>query len=105
MSELWKQCAGWLLRLEVLPENHRVVWPDATIEDVAYTLRQENTQPREAGGNHATSCLSCRDGVLLCHVANALDPSAVDMKKVNQRPQMAQFLCLKNIRYYHSHEF
>ena len=40
MSELWKQCAGWLLRLEVLPENHRVVWPDATIEDVAYTLRQ-----------------------------------------------------------------
>ena len=40
MSELWRQCAGWLLRLEVLPENHRVVWPDATIEDVAYTLRQ-----------------------------------------------------------------
>ena len=39
-----------------------------------------------------------RDGVLLCHVANAIDPAAVDMKKVNQRPQMAQFLCLKNIR-------
>ena len=78
MSELWKQCAGWLLRLEVLPENHRVVWPDATIEDVAYTLR---------------------DGVLLCHVANAIDPAAIDMKKVNQRPQMAQFLCLKNIRW------
>ena len=39
MTELWRQCAGWLLRLEVLPENHRVVWPDATIEDVAYTLR------------------------------------------------------------------
>ena len=77
MTELWRQCAGWLLRLEVLPENHRVVWPDATIEDVAYTLR---------------------DGVLLCHVANAIDPAAVDMKKVNQRPQMAQFLCLKNIR-------
>ena len=35
---------------------------------------------------------------MLCHVANALDPAAVDMKKVNQRPQMAQFLCLKNIR-------
>ena len=48
--------------------------------------------------NHATSALSCRDGVLLCHVANALDAAAVDMKKVNQRPQMAQFLCLKNIR-------
>ena len=50
MTELWRQCAGWLLRLEVLPENHRVVWPDATIEDVAYTLRQENTQPQTAGG-------------------------------------------------------
>ena len=50
MTELWRQCAGWLLRLEVLPENHRVVWPDATIEDVAYTLRQENTQPRAEGG-------------------------------------------------------
>ena len=36
--------------------------------------------------------------MLLCHVANAIDPAAVDMKKVNQRPQMAQFLCLKNIR-------
>ena len=99
MTELWRQCAGWLLRLEVLPENHRVVWPDATIEDVAYTLRQENTQPRAAGGiTQPLSYLYCRDGVLLCHVANALDPAAVDMKKVNQRPQMAQFLCLKNIR-------
>ena len=46
MSELWKQCAGWLLRLEVLPENHRVVWPDATIEDVAYTLRQATDNKR-----------------------------------------------------------
>ena len=50
MTELWRQCAGWLLRLEVLPENHRVVWPDATIEDVAYTLRKENTQHRALGG-------------------------------------------------------
>ena len=52
MSELWRQCAGWLLRLEVLPENHRVVWPDATIEDVAYTLRQANTQPLKSGSRN-----------------------------------------------------
>ena len=97
MTELWRQCAGWLLRLEVLPENHRVVWPDATIEDVAYTLRQAHATSG-CWKDHATSYPSFRDGVLLCHVANALDPAAVDMKKVNQRPQMAQFLCLKNIR-------
>jgi guanine nucleotide exchange factor VAV len=77
MAELWKQCADWLLRLKVLPDNHRVVWPDATIQDIAYALR---------------------DGVLLCHVANTIDPAAIDMRMVNQRPQMAQFLCLKNIR-------
>ncbi len=77
MTELWKQCAGWLCRLEVLPANHRITWPDATIQDLAYALR---------------------DGVLLCHVAAAIDAAAVDMKVVNQRPQMAQFLCLKNIR-------
>jgi guanine nucleotide exchange factor VAV len=39
-----------------------------------------------------------RDGVLLCHIAVTLDPMSIDPKNVNQRPQMAQFLCLKNIR-------
>ena len=76
-DHLWKQCADWLCRLEVLPANHRIMWPDATIQDLAYTLR---------------------DGVLLCHIAATLDPSSIDQRNVNQRPQMAQFLCLKNIR-------
>ncbi len=79
MAELWKQCADWLCRLEVLPGNHRITWPDATIQDLAYTLR---------------------DGVLLCHIADSLDPNSVDMRVINQRPQMAQFLCLKNIRHF-----
>ena len=39
-----------------------------------------------------------RDGVLLCHVASSFDPESVDQKNVNHRPQMAQFLCMKNIR-------
>ncbi len=78
MGEMWKQCASWLCRLEVLPSNHQITWDDAGIQDLAYALR---------------------DGVLLCHVAAAIDPNAIDMKVVNQRPQMAQFLCLKNIRY------
>ena len=44
------------------------------------------------------SFLFHRDGVLLCHLAIRLDPESIDMKAVNLRPQMAQFLCLKNIR-------
>ena len=39
-----------------------------------------------------------RDGVLLCHVASTICPEAIDQRNVNQRPQFAQFLCLKNIR-------
>lgn len=94
MAELWKQCADWLCRLEVLPGNHRITWPDANIQDLAYTLR---------------------DGVLLCHIAATIDPISIEMvrevvllmyyfihvllqNQVNQRPQMAQFLCLKNIK-------
>ena len=76
-DHLWKQCADWLCRLEVLPANHRIMWSAATIQDLAYTLR---------------------DGVLLCHIAVTLDPTSIDPRNVNQRPQMAQFLCLKNIR-------
>ena len=74
---LWKSCANWLCRLQILPDNHRIILPDATMQDLAYALR---------------------DGVLLCHVASTLNPDSVDQKNVNQRPQMAQFLCMKNIR-------
>jgi len=75
--QAWRKCAQWLCALEVLPSNHRVMMPDANCQDMAYTLR---------------------DGVLLCHVALALDEASIDAKAVNHRPQMAQFLCLKNIR-------
>ena len=78
MSEhLWKQCARWLCELEVLPSDHRILQPDTTIEDLAYTLR---------------------DGVVLCHILATIDPKCINPKDVNQRPQMARFLCLKNIR-------
>ncbi len=40
-----------------------------------------------------------RDGVLLCHMLHSLDPATIEMKLVNQKPALAQFLCLKNIRY------
>jgi len=77
MVELWKQCGDWLCRLEVLPPNHRITWPDATVQDLAYALR---------------------DGVLLCHLLHKIDPATLEMRLVNQRPALAQFLCLKNIR-------
>ena len=39
MGELWKQCGSWLVRMGVLPPNHRICWPDATVQDLAYALR------------------------------------------------------------------
>ncbi|MGH0125389.1 UNVERIFIED_CONTAM: hypothetical protein FKN15_026376 [Acipenser sinensis] len=75
--ELWRQCAHWLIQCRVLPENHRVTWDSATVGDLAHALR---------------------DGVLLCQLLNNLQPQSINLKEINLRPQMSQFLCLKNIR-------
>ncbi|XP_026480892.1 protein vav-like [Ctenocephalides felis] len=75
--ELWRRCAAWLTRCGILREDHKANWPQSSIGDLAYTLR---------------------DGVLLCNLLVALDPICMDIKEVNQRPQMAQFLCLRNIK-------
>ncbi|GAA6221634.1 proto-oncogene vav-like isoform X1 [Lates japonicus] len=75
--ELWRQCAIWLIDCRVLPENHRVTWEGAQVCDLAQALR---------------------DGVLLCQLLNNLLPQAVNLREINLRPQMSQFLCLKNIR-------
>ncbi|XP_034428126.1 guanine nucleotide exchange factor VAV3 isoform X1 [Hippoglossus hippoglossus] len=77
MMEYWKQCALWLINCKVLPANHRVTWESAQVFDLAQTLR---------------------DGVLLCHLLNNLRAQAINLKEINLRPQMSQFLCLKNIR-------
>lgn len=76
-DELWRDCANWLTRCDVLRNDHKANWPDAKIGDLAYMLR---------------------DGVLLCNLLNTLDPGCIDNKDVNQKPQMAQFLCLRNIQ-------
>lgn len=68
-EELWRECASWLTRCGLLRTDHKANWPQSTIQDLAYTLR---------------------DGVLLCNLINVIDPGSVDMKDVNQRPQMAQ---------------
>ncbi|KAM4662660.1 guanine nucleotide exchange factor VAV2 isoform 2-T2 [Discoglossus pictus] len=75
--EEWRQCGRWLIDCKVLPTDHRVVWPTAVVFDLAQALR---------------------DGVLLCQLLHNLSPGSVDLKDINFRPQMSQFLCLKNIR-------
>uniref|UniRef100_A0A8D0A810 Vav guanine nucleotide exchange factor 3 n=1 Tax=Sander lucioperca TaxID=283035 RepID=A0A8D0A810_SANLU len=75
--EYWRQCSLWLINCKVLPANHRVTWESAQVFDLAQTLR---------------------DGVLLCHLLNNLRPQSINLKEINLRPQMSQFLCLKNIR-------
>ncbi|XP_041640519.1 proto-oncogene vav-like [Cheilinus undulatus] len=75
--ELWRQCAMWLIDCRVLPDNHRVTCEGAQVCDLAQALR---------------------DGVLLCQLLNNLLPQAVNLREINLRPQMSQFLCLKNIR-------
>ncbi|KPJ19991.1 Protein vav [Papilio machaon] len=76
-EELWRECASWLTRCGLLRPDHKANWETSTIHDLAYTLR---------------------DGVLLCNLLNVLHPGCIDMKDVNQRPQMAQFLCMRNIK-------
>ncbi|KAI4808985.1 hypothetical protein KUCAC02_017901 [Chaenocephalus aceratus] len=75
--EYWRQCAMWLISCNVLPANHRVTADTAQVFDLAQTLR---------------------DGVLLCQLLNNLKPQTINLKEINLRPQMSQFLCLKNIR-------
>ncbi|XP_053293131.1 guanine nucleotide exchange factor VAV3 isoform X1 [Pleuronectes platessa] len=75
--ELWRQCAVWLIGCNVLPVNHRVTADTAQVFDLAQILR---------------------DGVLLCQLLNNLRPLTINLKEINLRPQMSQFLCLKNIR-------
>ncbi|XP_075041808.1 guanine nucleotide exchange factor VAV2 isoform X1 [Mixophyes fleayi] len=75
--EEWRQCGRWLIDCKVLPPDHRVVWPSAVAFDLAQALR---------------------DGVLLCQLLHNLSPGSIDLKDINFRPQMSQFLCLKNIR-------
>ncbi|XP_073732595.1 guanine nucleotide exchange factor VAV3b isoform X5 [Misgurnus anguillicaudatus] len=75
--EYWRQCSLWLINCKVLPRNHRVTAESAHVFDLAQTLR---------------------DGVLLCQLLNNLRPGSINLREINLRPQMSQFLCTKNIR-------
>ena len=66
---LWRQAVEWLTAFGVLPADHRCCSPDSKLIDLLYTLR---------------------DGVLLCHLLNKIDPTSLDFRDVSLKPQMAQ---------------
>ncbi|XP_070177253.1 guanine nucleotide exchange factor VAV2-like isoform X4 [Littorina saxatilis] len=76
-AEEWRQCVDWLVQCQILPSDHKATKRDGTAFDLAQALR---------------------DGVLICHLLNQLKPGSVDPKDFSPRPQMSQFLCMKNIR-------
>ncbi|KAK6194806.1 hypothetical protein SNE40_000360 [Patella caerulea] len=76
-TDEWRMCAEWLVRCQILPEDHKANQANANAFDIAQALR---------------------DGVLICHLLNQLSPGCVELKDFSPRPQMSQFLCMKNIR-------
>ena len=78
-TNLWKDCLRWLVEANLIPLNQRILWEEAQVIDLANLLR---------------------DGVLLCQLLVQLDPNGSDLREACLRPQMSQFLCLKNIRFF-----
>ncbi|ETN62834.1 vav1, partial [Anopheles darlingi] len=76
-DDLWRDCAAWLTRCEIIPKDHRANHADSDIKVLATILR---------------------DGVLLCNLVQFLDPTSFDRKDFNRKPQMAHFLCIQNIK-------
>ncbi|KAF7259289.1 hypothetical protein EG68_03389 [Paragonimus skrjabini miyazakii] len=76
----WRQCAEWLNRCQVLPDDHPVLGPN---------------------GNALHLVQALVDGVALCRVLGTLSNNQLDvrsMKDFSPNPQNSQFLCCQNIR-------
>lgn len=69
----WRECANWLTRCGAIRADHKVNWPESTIDDLAHTLK---------------------DGVILCNLLSILEPGCLGAKDINQKPQMAQVIIL-----------
>lgn len=79
---MWRDCVAWLIQCKVIPPDHKANWPDSEIKILAVTLR---------------------DGVLLCHLINFLDPTCLDNIDFHRKPQMAQVgvsYCRQTMTYY-----
>ncbi|XP_045593761.1 protein vav isoform X2 [Procambarus clarkii] len=75
-SEDWKECPDWLARIGLISRDHMLTSPNAKLTDL---------------------CRFLRDGVMICKLLHILDEDSIDLRSINQRPQNAQFLCMKNI--------
>lgn len=80
-QELWRECVRWMIACGVLDAKHRVAEVDAEIGEFASMLR---------------------DGVLLCLLCNRLSENCIDIKNLQQRPQMAQvrFFFILSVLFY-----
>ena len=70
-ADEWRLCVNWLVQCKILPDDHRATHSEAQAFDLAQALR---------------------DGVLLCHLLNALKPYCVDPKDFSPRPQLSQVI-------------
>lgn len=81
--ELWRECAQWLAKFNVIAKQDPVLSPKAQLSDLIAVLR---------------------DGVVLCQLVHSLDPNSIDMTRVlYDSPEPAtgravnDFLCRHNI--------
>ena len=75
-----RQCAEWLNRCRIIPDDHPTLMPDGCGLQLVQTLM---------------------DGVKICNLLNTLTNGEVDprkMKDFSPQTQQSPFLCFKNIR-------
>ncbi|VDD82691.1 unnamed protein product [Mesocestoides corti] len=75
-----RQCAEWLNRCRIIPDDHPTLMPEGCGLQLVQTLM---------------------DGVAICNLLTTLTNGEVDprkMKDFSPRPQQSQFLCVQNIR-------
>ena len=75
---LWRECAAWLTRMEILTPNHPVNTVQAQPFDLAQVLS---------------------DGVLLCALARKLNPHCIDSNKVISSNPMPRVIISVNINF------
>ncbi|KAK7078489.1 hypothetical protein SK128_023086 [Halocaridina rubra] len=75
-DDCWRECCEWLARIRLISQDHSLVSQSATFVDL---------------------CRFLRDGVMICKILHIIDEDSIDLRAINQRPQNAQFLCMKNI--------
>ena len=80
-ADEWRQCAEWLVQCQILPTDHKTTKRDGTAFDLAQSLR---------------------DGVIICHLLNQLQPSSVNTKDFSSRPQMSQVSKVSTVLFFFS---